>query len=139
MNKIFFNKNLKLSYEQFKNLNFKFSFIDQNLRKDKLELINNHNQNFRVKDIINFFNKKKNKDSLYKKSYFKKNMFINSLNSIIPLHLNKKFWLSSNYFLASNLINGFKFKKLSYENQTRKNNFTIIYLVKLEKLIKLRI
>ena len=123
LNKIFFNKNLKLSFEQFKNLNFKFSFIDQNLRKDNLELINNHNQNFKVKDIINFFNIKKNKDSLYKKSYFKKNMFINSLNSIIPLHLNKKFWLSSNYFLASNIINGFKFKKSEYENQTRKNNF----------------
>jgi hypothetical protein len=122
-NKIFFNKNLKLSFEQFKNLNFKFSYIDQYLRKDNLELINSYNQHFKIKDIINFFNIKKNKDNLYKKRYFKKNMFINSLNSIIPLHLNKKYWLSSNFFLASNIINGLKFKKQAYENQTRKNNF----------------
>jgi hypothetical protein len=134
LNKIFFNKNLKLSYEQFLNINFKFSFIDQYLRKDNLQLINNYKQNFKIKDIINFFNIKKNKDNLYKKRYFKKDMFNSSLNSIIPLHLNKKFWLSSNFFLASNIMNGLIYKKLSYENQTKKNNFSN-YLFSKNKVI----
>ncbi len=122
-NKIFFNRELKLNFEHFQNLNFKFSFIDHNLRKDNLKLINNFKQDLKIKDIIKFFSIKKNKVNLYKKSYFKKNLFKNSLNSIIPLYLNKKFWLSSNYFLAINIINGFRFKKPPYENQTIKNNF----------------
>ena len=135
-NKIFFNDYRELSFDQFKEINLKYSYLDNSVRHQNLNLITSYEKNLKIKEILNFFKLKKNKNKIFKKIFFKKKLFFKSLNSKIPIYINKDYWNSSNFYLISNIIYGFYKKNFQYESQNKKNNFYKILIKKKISSIK---
>ena len=129
------NKTYLLTYEDFLKLNMKNKGISKDARQGNMNLVTNNGKNTSIKDIINFFKKEKNRKK-FSKVYFNKNLFYNSLNSKIPIHLNLNYWNSSNFYLISNIMYGFYDKKFQYESQTLENNFYKIFSSKLNLIKK---
>ena len=134
INKTFNTSKNKLFYSDFLNLNLYPNEIDRLVRSKNLKIITNDYKNLKIKEIFEFFKKKKNKDKVDNKIKFNKKLFYESFNSIIPISFNIKYWSSSNYFLYKNIHHGFLKKNISYEKQNKTSNFSFLLKKNLKKI-----
>ena len=134
LNKTFSSKKKIMNLSGFLNLNFYPNEIDKLIRLENLSLITNNFEHFKIKDILEHFKFKNNKFKTYKKINFNKKLLNESLNSLIPISFNLKYWQSSNFFLYKNIYFGFFKKNIAYESQNKNNNFKFLLDKKLNTI-----
>jgi hypothetical protein len=124
--KIFDNSLNILTYEKFLQINFFLKPNELTTRYQSFKLLTNNFNNLNVGQIYNFYKNKNNIIKQKKKIFFNKKLFLESLQSKIPIFFNVKYWFSSNNHYLQNLVNSIE-NKVPYEKQTFKlNNSHII-------------